>query len=288
MSELRLRIELNKGGEGISFHKLAQISVEADLFLKMIIQDVDKRIVGHWIAKDFTNESVDFTTEFSGQITPEQVVLCQKALEATMATEFDLAKLEKSRVKRATLLQYAQIAKPIAPDEAIYFALLNGHRSPPKRHRHTLTKEHSIDLVQRIQITDNVTYEGSIQGVITSLFRDQRLYKKPHFRLRELYSDALIPCYYSPSLYSQVVLKGLRESDSVVHVAGKIVASRTERRVLAIREVKKIIEAEEYQPGDLQRFVGCAPEATGKLTTEQFIDSIRRRNDDTVQNESIA
>ncbi len=287
MSELRLRIELNKGGEGISFHKLAQISVEADLFLKMIIQDVDKRITGNWIAKDFVNSSVDFTTEFSGNITQEQVVLCKRALEATMTTELDLATLEKARVKRATLLQYAKIAKPIAPDESIHFALLNGHK-PPKEDRHVLTKEHSIDLVQRIYIKDNVSYEGSVQGIITTLFRDQHLYKKPHFRLRELYSGALIPCYYSKNLYSQVVLKGLRESDSVVHVAGKIVASRTERRILAVREVKKLIEAESYQPGDLQRFVGCAPELTGNLTTEQFIDNIRERNDDTSQSENIA
>lgn len=287
MSDLRLRIELNKGGEGISFHKLAQISVEADLFLKMIIQDVDKRITGNWIAKDFVNASVDFTTEFSGNISKEQVVLCQRALEATMTTEFDLATLDKSRVKRATLLQYAKIARPIAPDEAIHFALLNGHK-PVKEDRHVLTKEHSIDLVQRIQITDNVSYDGSVQGVITSLFRDQRLYKKPHFRLRELYSGTLISCYYSPSLYPQIVLQGLRESDSVVHVAGKVVASRTERRILAIREVKKIIEAEGYQPGDLKRFVGCAPNVTGNLTTEQFIDNVRGRDDDTIQNENIA
>jgi hypothetical protein len=285
MSELRLRIELNKGGEGISFHKLAQISVEADQFLKMIVQDVDRRITGTWIAKDFDNASVDFTTEFSGNITAEQVVLCKRALEAAMKTQFDFTELEKYRVKRATLLQYAKIAKPIAPDEAIYFAVLNGDKKP-KKHRHVLTKEHSIELVQRIQLTDTVSYDGSVQGIITALFRDQREYRKPHFRLRELYSSTLIPCYYGPELYQKVVLEGLREAESVVHIAGKITASRTERKILMV-EAKKIIEAEAYVPGDLQRFIGCAPQATGDLTTEQFINAVRGRNNDKAQNEGI-
>ena len=148
MSDLRLRIELNKGGIGISFHKLAEISVEAEKFLRMIVADVDRRITGTWIAKDFDNNSVDFTAEFSGNITQEQAVLCSNALDATMKEDFDFAVLEQHRVRRATLLQYTRIAKPIAPDEAIHFAILNGHRPSKKEDekRHVLTKDHSITL----------------------------------------------------------------------------------------------------------------------------------------------
>jgi hypothetical protein len=31
----------------------------------------------------------------------------------------------------------------------------------------------------------------------------------------------------------------------------------------------------EYREGDLAKFIGCAPNATGDLTTEEFIDKIR-------------
>jgi hypothetical protein len=293
MSDLRLRIELNKGGIGISFHKLAEISVEAEKFLRMIIDDVDKRITGTWIAKDFDNNSVDFTAEFSGNITPEQAVLCSNALDATMNEDFDFAVLEQHRVRRATLLQYTKIARPIAPDEAIYFAILNGHKPVKKEQektesekRHVLTKEHSITLAQRIKLTDTVSFEGSIQGNITALFKDQAIYSRPHFRLRELASEELISCYYTPDLYEKIIY-GLHNKDSVVHVAGTILASRTERKPIAI-QVHKIQVAETYHPGDLEKFVGCAPDATGELTTEEFIATIRDRKDgDIIQTEEI-
>jgi hypothetical protein len=293
MSDLRLRIELNKGGVGISFHKLAEISVEAEKFLRMIICDVDKRITGTWIAKEFDNNSVDFTAEFSGNITAEQAVLCSNALDATMNEDFDFAVLEQHRVRRATLLQYTKIAKPIAPDEAIHFAILNGHKPVKKEQdktesekRHVLTKEHSITLAQRIKLTDTVSFEGSIQGNITALFKDQAIYSRPHFRLRELASGELISCYYTSDLYPKIIY-GLHNKDSVVHVAGTILASRTERKPLSI-QVHKIQVAETYQQGDLEKFVGCAPEATGELTTEEFIATIRDRKDgDIIQTEEI-
>lgn|GEM_PF-1419038 len=293
MSDLRLRIELNKGGIGISFHKLAEISVEAEKFLRMIIADVDRRITGTWIARDFDNNSVDFTAEFSGNITQEQAVLCANALDATMKEDFDFAVLEQHRVRRATLLQYTKIAKPIAPDEAIYFAILNGHKPRKKeaekeedKKRHVLTKDHSITLAQRIKSTDTVSFQGSIQGVITALFKDQAIYSKPHFRLRELASGELIQCYYTSDLYEKIIY-GLHNKDSVVHVAGTILASRTERKPLSI-QVRKIQVAEMYQAGDLEKFVGCAPEATGELSTEEFIETIRdRKGDGIIQTEEI-
>lgn len=277
MSDLRLRIELNKGGQGISFPKLAQISIEAAAFLRMIISDVDRSIVGTWIAQEFENNSVDFTARFSGNITPEQVGLCHNALDATMKEEFDFTLLEQHRVRRATLLQYTKIAKAIAPDEAIHFRLYEGNGDKqPSAIPHVLTKDHSIELAQKLKLTDTVSYHGSIQGVMTALFKDPSVYAKPHFRLRELYSGVLIPCYYTSDQYD-MVLYGLHNKDAVVHVAGTILASRTERKPLEVK-VSKIMVAEQYHEGDLERFIGCAPEATGDQTTEEYIDTIRGRD----------
>jgi hypothetical protein len=274
MSDLRLRIELNKGGEGISFPKLAEISLEAAKFLRMIVSDVDRTIAGTWIAQEFENSSVDFTARFSGNITREQVGLCHNALDATMKEEFDFALLEQHRVRRATLLQYTKIAKAIAPDEAIHFRLYdgNGDNAIP----HILTKDHSLELVQKLRLTDTVSYYGSIQGVMTALFKDPSEYAKPHFRLRELYSGILLPCFYTSDQYD-MVLSGLHNKDAVVHIAGTILASRTERKPLELK-VSKIMVAEQYQEGDLERFIGCAPEVTGDQTTEEYIDSVRGRD----------
>lgn len=277
MSDLRLRIELNRGGEGISFPKLAEISLEAAKFLRMIVSDVDRGIAGTWIAQEFENNSVDFTAKFSGNITPEQVGLCLNALDATMKEEFDFTFLEQHRVKRATLLQYTKIAKAIAPDEAIFFRLYSGNGDKqPSPIPHVLTKDHSLELAQKLKLTDTVSYHGSIQGVITALFKDPSVYTKPHFRLRESYSGVLLPCYFTSDKYDMVVY-GLQNPEAVVHVAGTILASRTERKPLGIT-VNKIMVAEPYLDGDLEKFIGCAPEATGDQTTEEYIDTVRGRD----------
>jgi len=96
----------------------------------------------------------------------------------------------------------------------------------------------------------------------------------------------LIQCYYTSDLYEKIIY-GLHNKDSVVHVAGTILASRTERKPLSI-QVRKIQVAEMYQAGDLEKFVGCAPEATGELSTEEFIETIRdRKGDGIIQTEEI-
>lgn len=267
MAHLRLRIELNKGGLGISMDKLAEITAETERFLRMIIEDVNRQIVGSWIARDFENNSVDFTAAYVGQITPEQVQECRQALAYTMSEDTDIDQFS-SKIRRATLLQYAKIAKPIAPDEIVHFGLFdvdNGHVTE----HHILSKERAVEIQQRLQLTDRIQYDGSAQGVIIALFKGTN----PHFRLRELYSEAWFPCYFNYDLYNKVI-HALERADNIVHVAGTVLASRTERRPLSMH-VKRIESAEPYLEGDLEKFVGCAPDATGDLSTEEFIKLIR-------------
>lgn len=267
MSQLRLRIELNKGGLGISMDKLAEITAETERFLRMIIEDVNRQLVGTWIAKDFENNSVDFTAAYVGTITPEQAQQCRQALAYTMREDTEIEHFS-SKIRRATLLQYAKIAKPIAPDEAVHFGLFDIDNGEVIE-RHVLSKERAVEIQQRLQLTDRIQYEGSAQGVIIALFKGNN----PHFRLRELYSEEWFPCYFSYNLYNKVI-HALEHADNIIHVAGMILASRTERRPISM-QVTRIENAEPYLEDDLEKFVGCAPHATGNLSTEEFIQLIR-------------
>lgn len=277
---LRLRIELNKGGLGISMDKLARITEETAQFLRMIIEDVDRGIVGAWVAKDFENNSVDFTAEYIGGINPEQIQACKQVLAYTMNKDLDVITLD-TRIRRATLLQYAKIAKPIDPDEAVYFGLFENRESKPEKW-YVLSKERSLDIEQRLQLSDRIEYQGSIQGVITALFKENQ----PHCRVRELYSDLLITCFFSYELYDKIIY-ALQKKDMVVHIAGRVTASRTGRKPLEMY-IKRIEVAEEYQKGDLDKFIGCAPYATGNLSTEQFIDLVRGNEEVVTGSEEIA
>lgn len=267
MAQLRLRIELNKGGLGISMDKLAEITAEAERFLRMLVEDVSRQIVGTWIAKDFENNSVDFTAAYVGAITPEQIRECRQALAYTIREDADIARFG-TKIRRATLLQYAKIAKPIAPDEVIHFGLFD-FNSDVLTERHILTKLRSIEIQQRLQLTDRIQYEGSAQGTIIALFKGAN----PHFRLRELYSEEWFPCYFSYNLYDKVI-HALESADTIVHVAGLVTASRTDRRPLDV-QVRRIENAEPYLEGDLEKFIGCVPHATSELNTQDFIDSVR-------------
>jgi hypothetical protein len=196
MTQLRLRIELNKGGLGISMDKLAEITTETERFLRMIVEDVSRQATGRWIAKDFDNNSVDFTAAYiSETITSEQIQECRQALAYTMNEQTDLTNFT-TKIRRATLLQYSKIAKPIAPDEAVHFGLFDIDTEELTEH-HVLSKERSLEIEQRLQLTDRIQYDGSAQGIITALFKGNN----PHFRLKELYTEDWFPCYFSYNLY---------------------------------------------------------------------------------------
>lgn len=272
MSQLRLRIELNRGGQGISMDKLAEITTETERFLRMIVEDISKQATGKWIARDFQNNSVDFTAAYvSETMTPDQIQECRQALAYTIDEKTDIASFS-SKIRRSTLLQYAKIAKPIEPDEAVYFGIFDLDSERVTEH-HVLSKERAVEIEQRLQLTDRIQYDGSAQGTIIALFKGTN----PHFRLRELYSDEWFPCYFSYKLYDKVI-HALENADAIVHVAGTILASRTERRPISM-QVKRIENAEPYLDGDLEKFVGCAPHATGDLSTEEFIDLIRKHEE---------
>jgi hypothetical protein len=268
MSQLRVRIELNKGGHGISMDKLAEITTETERFLRMIVEDISKRLTGKWIARDFENNSVDFTAAYiSPSITPEQIQECRQALAYTMNEETDISNFS-NKIRRATLLQYSKIAKPIGPDEVVHFGLFDIESEQPTEH-HILSKERSLEIEQRLQLTDSIQYDGSAQGTIIALFKGSN----PHFRLRSLYSDEWFPCYFSYNLYDKVI-QALENATTIVHVAGTVLASRTERKPTSM-QVKRIENAEPYLEGDLEKFIGCAPHVTGDMSTEEFIELIR-------------
>src|SRR5579872_5922967 len=74
MARLRVRIELNRGGIGVPLHKLASVVDEARKFFYMLAEDIHvDQSQGDWLGFDFGNESLNFTAEFIGPVTAEQV-----------------------------------------------------------------------------------------------------------------------------------------------------------------------------------------------------------------------
>src|SRR5690242_147543 len=141
MPRLRVRIELNRGGVGVPMHKLASVALESQRFLQMLAQDVHiERDRGEWLAFDFDHESLNFTAEYIGPVSAEQV--------QTFFAAFDGV----TSLRRATIMQFTRIADAIEGDELIGFGLYaSGHEAEPTEWR-CLSRRDALRIADEIQL----------------------------------------------------------------------------------------------------------------------------------------
>src|SRR5215469_18918671 len=119
MARLRVRIELSRGGVGVPLHKLASVVQEAQNFFKMLADDVQiDHQRGEWLGFDFDNQSLNFTAEYVGPVTQEQIQAFYAAFDGTTS------------LRRATIAQFTQITEAIGEDELIGFGLYQSDHEP--------------------------------------------------------------------------------------------------------------------------------------------------------------
>jgi hypothetical protein len=134
-------MELNRGGLGIPLHKLAHVVDEAQRFFRMLGEDVRiPKDRGEWIGFDFDNKSLNFTAEYVGPVTPEQV------------KEFYAAFDGVTLLRRGTIAQFARIADAIGEDELIGFGLYqNDYETQPSEWR-SLSKREALRITEDIRL----------------------------------------------------------------------------------------------------------------------------------------
>ena len=249
IARLRFRVELNPGGDGVSMAKLASVTQETEKFLKLLISDLAiEDQAGNWIAKDFDNNSVDYTSEYVGLINEIDSSNFDSALHYVTDENIDLDKLPV-RIRPATIAQYSNIAYKIDNDEAITFGIFNGNGIKVRR---KLSKQTALQIQQQLKEADySVEYLGTIQGVIHSQIFEG---KDESFRIRELYSENLIKCLYDKHQYSDIV-GALKTKGAVVFVSGWVTAAKLQRQPNSIK-VMRIEVAPEYVAGDVDKFIG--------------------------------
>src|SRR5258708_36864474 len=108
MARLRIRIELNRGGMGVPLYKLASVVDHAQKFFHMLSEDIHiDHTKGEWLGFDFDHESLNFTAEFVGHVTAEQVSDFNASFDGT------------TPLRRATIAQFARITEAIADNHTI-------------------------------------------------------------------------------------------------------------------------------------------------------------------------
>src|SRR5947207_12988200 len=79
MSDLKIKVVLNKGRQGVPIKRLVRVADEARKFLEMFAKDVGLG-EGGWIAEHFTNTSVGYGGTFIGESNTRTISVAQKAL----------------------------------------------------------------------------------------------------------------------------------------------------------------------------------------------------------------
>jgi hypothetical protein len=141
MARLRVRVELNRGGVGIPLLKLSSVVQEAEKFFQMLAEDVRiEKDRGEWLAFDFDNESLNFTAEYVGPASPEQVQAFAAAFDGTTS------------LRRATIAQFTHITDAIGEDELIGFGLYQAdHETEPSEWR-CLSRRDALRIADEIQV----------------------------------------------------------------------------------------------------------------------------------------
>jgi hypothetical protein len=140
MSRLRVRIELNRGGVGVPLDKLASVVQQAQSFFRMLGDDVHiDQSQGDWLGFDFDHESLNFTAEFVGPVTQDQVAEFHAAFDGT------------TPLRRATIAQFARIADAIEEDEVIGFGLYLNEGDDPGEWR-CLSRRDALRITEEIEV----------------------------------------------------------------------------------------------------------------------------------------
>jgi hypothetical protein len=269
---LRIRIELQRSSRGIEMPKLAELAREAQKFLKLVAEDVGLDVDGTWVAQDFYNQGIGFDAAFqASDIDTPDVSSYLHAVEQVVSVGPE-SNWYVPRVRPATLLQSARIARIADDDELVRIGFYNG--DAPAVTWKPLHKSRAVALVEHFQ--ELIEYRGMAQGVIHSLYKESQ---PPYFDLRDLASRELVKCFYQPSQYPDVHA-ALERKDAVVLVSGWIRVRRQDRQIREIT-IERIQSTKPLDRRQLEEFFGSAPGWTGDLSTEEFIDRVRSWNDAT-------
>jgi hypothetical protein len=192
MARLRVRIELNRRMAGVPLDKMASVIEETRKFFFLLAEDVHIEAErGEWLASDFDAESLNFTAEYGGPVSPQQV------------QAFGAAFSGATSLRRVTIAQFTRIADFLGEDELVGFGLYQSDQETEPTEWRCLSKRDAMRFGEEIKLLAEAAGEalpetqlpavmnGSVAG--RRLFKDRReretLAADPSRLVREMESN---------------------------------------------------------------------------------------------------
>jgi hypothetical protein len=170
MARLRVRIELNRRMAGVPLDKMASVVDETRKFFHLLSEDV--HIDGEraeWLASDFDPESLNFTAEYAGSVSPDQ------------ARAFGAAFSGATSLRRATIAQFTRIAEFLGEDELVGFGLYQSDQETEPSEWRCLSKRDALRFGEEIKLLAEAAgeqvQETQLPAVINGSVAGRRLFK---------------------------------------------------------------------------------------------------------------
>jgi len=173
MNRLRVRVELNRRKSGVPLDELVSVVDETRKFFQLLAQDVEIPVErGEWQASNFDPESLNFTAEYSGPASAEQIRAFGSAFGGATS------------LRRETIAQFTHIADFIGEDELVGFGLYQSDQESEPSDWRCLSRRDALRFADEICLLGKADGEsgsdaplpavmnGSVGG--RRLFKDRR------------------------------------------------------------------------------------------------------------------
>lgn len=267
MARLRVRFRFNHGRLGAPMDKLGEFAAQAEKFLRSLSSDLKLEVrKGEWIADNFKNGSFECDAEYGGALTDLDRDSGIDALDGVFGPD-PLSVCNKGLVSPFTIMEFAKIGQLLNPDDYFEGAVYREDDATTVPLR-KVTYKKTAEIRQLLEAP--YVSDGMIQG----LFYNWHPGADPRFfNIRSLQSGQLVRCEYRKDFHRRVHDASETEG-AVVLVYGTVHWERITNNILRI-DVADIEIAEPLTDAEFTRFFGSAPEYTGDMTTDEYIDWLR-------------
>lgn len=173
MNRLRVRVELNRRKSGVPLEELVSVVDETRKFFHLLAQDVEIPVErGEWQASNFDPESLNFTAEYSGPASAEQIRAFGSAFGGATS------------LRRETIAQFTHIADFIGEDELVGFGLYQSDQESEPSDWRCLSRRDALRFADEIHLLGKAVGESGLDAPLPAvmngsvggrrLFKDRR------------------------------------------------------------------------------------------------------------------
>jgi len=273
MARLRIKLELNPGGDGIRLDKLASVSGEIEKFLRSLAEDCGAKVEpGEWVARRFYNSSVGAEVEHIGK-SVEPIVMRRFNEGVRVFTKFRADRDHLNGQYRAeTIKRFVEIGSKLDTDEVVRIGLFDDSESDTSEQSadrapvwELITKRAAVDVDEA---TRPIEYQGSVQGRLTNWHRDSEF-----VQVRDGVTQALFRCNYASTLYD-TIYKAYKDRKAIVHISGRIKCDRLTGHPMEMW-ASSIDIFPPLSDAEFRSLAGAAPDFIGSVSAVEFLNELR-------------